>query len=287
MNKRFIFAVSILSALASWALLRTPPGRFRWRLRDPNAPLVALITGASAGIGAEYARQLAAHGLDLVLVARRADRLHELAQSLTQTYGVNVEVIAADLAQEADVARLEEHIRAMDNLAMLVNNAGFATIGRLVNVEPVRQQEMVYLHAMAPMRLTQAALPGMTARKHGAIINVSSVAGYVRLRGNVNYAATKAYLTAFSETLQNELLGSGVYVQALCPGLTHTEFHSTPDFATHKPRPYPELMWMLDALGNGQVAFVPGLLYRIMVLVLRTPVLGDTLMRMAALLAGR
>ncbi len=228
-----------------------------------------------------------------MLVARRADRLNELAQSLTQTYSVNVEVIAADLAQEADVARLEAHIRAMDNLAILVNNAGFATIGRLVNVEPVRQQEMVYLHAMAPMRLTQAALPGMTTRKHGAIINVSSVAGYVRLRGNVNYAATKAYLTAFSETLQNELLGSGVYVQALCPGFTHTEFHSTPDFAKHKPKPYPEFMWMsaedvvrqsLGALGNGQVAFVPGLLYRVLVLMLRTPVIGDTAMRVASLL---
>lgn len=292
MNKRFLFTFFATSVLAAWALLRTPPGRFVWRPRDPNAPCVALITGASAGIGAEYARQLAARGFDLVLVARRGDRLQELAQSLTQTYGVNVEVIAADLSQEADVARLEEHIRAMDNLAILVNNAGFGTIGRLVNSDPVRQQEMVYLHVMAPMRLTQAALPGMTARKHGAIINVSSVAGYVRLRGNVNYAATKAYLIAFSETLQNELLGNGVYVQALCPGFTRTEFHFTPDFAKHKPKPYPEFMWMsaedvvrqsLDALGNGQVAFVPGLLYRVLVLMLRIPVISDTAMRVASL----
>lgn len=292
MNKKILTTVSLASVVGAWALFRTPPGRFTWRLRDPNAPLAALITGASAGIGAEYARQLAARGFDLVLVARRGDRLQEMAQSLTHTYGVNVEVIVADLSQAADVARVEERIRAMDNLAVLVNNAGFGTIGRLVNSDPVRQQEMVYLHVMAPMRLTQAALPGMTARKYGAIINVSSVAGYVRLRGNVNYAATKAYLTAFSETLQNELLGSGVYVQALCPGFTRTEFHSTSDFAKHKPKPYPAFMWMsaqevvqqsLDALGNGQVAFVPGLLYRVLVLMLRTPALGDNMMRVASM----
>lgn len=296
MNKRFFFTVSITSALAAWALLRTPPGRFTWRPRDPNTPQVALITGASAGIGAEYARQLAARGFDLVLTARRADRLHDLAQSLMQTYHVNVEVVAADLSYEAGVTHVEEHIRAMDNLAVLVNNAGFGTIGRLVNSDPVRQQEMVYLHVMAPMRLTQAALPGMTARQYGAIINVSSVAGYVRLRGNVNYAATKAYLTAFSETLANELLGSGVYVQALCPGFTRTEFHYTPEFENHRPAPYPDFMWMsaeevvhqsLAALGNGQVAFVPGWLYRMLVLALRTSVLGDGLMRVAGLVIGR
>lgn len=292
MNKKTLAAFSLASGVGAWALLRTPPGRFSWRPRNPDAPLAALITGASAGIGAEYARQLAARGLDLVLVARRSDRLHELAQSLMQTYRINAEVFVADLAQEADVARVEDRIRVMDNLAVLVNNAGFGTIGRLVNVDPARQQEMVYLHVMAPMRLTQAALPGMTARNHGAIINVSSVAGYVRLRGNVNYAATKAYLTAFSETLASELLGSSVYVQALCPGFTHTEFHFTPEFEKHKPKPYPDFMWMsaeevvrqsLDGLGNGQVAFVPSLLYRMLVLVLRTPVIGDNLMRVASL----
>jgi len=290
MKKSIILATA--AAVAGWALLRTPPGRFRWLPRNPSTPQTALITGASAGIGAEYARQLAARGFDLVLVARRAGRLRELAQSLATTYHINCEVVAADLANEEGVTVVEERIRALDNLALLVNNAGFATIGRLVNVDPLRQQEMIYLHVMAPMRLTQAALPDMTTHKYGAIINVSSVAGYVRLRGNVNYAASKAYLTAFSETLQNELLGSGVYVQALCPGFTRTEFHSTPEFEKHKPKPYPDFMWMsaeavvrqsLDAVGNGQVAFVPGLHYRIMALVLRTPVIGDNLMRLASL----
>lgn len=293
MGKRTFLTATIASSLAAWALLRTPPGRFQWRPRDAAAPQSALITGASAGIGAEFARQLAACGFDLVLVARRTDRLTELAATLMATFQVNCEVIAADLAHEEGVAAVEERIRALNSLTVLVNNAGFGTLGKFVNADPVRQQEMVYLHTMAPMRLTQAALPGMTARRSGAIINVASVAAYVRLRGNVNYTATKAYLTAFSEVLQTELRGTGVYVQALCPGFTRTEFHYTPDFKDHKPLPYPAFMWMsaeevvrqsLAALGNGQVAFVPGVFYRALVLTLRIPVLSDNLMRLASLL---
>lgn len=292
MNKRTLFAATAAAGLAAWTLLRTPPGRFKWRPRDAAAPQTALITGASAGIGVEFARQLAARGFDLVLVARRADRLTELAEMLATTFKINCEVIAADLAYAEGVAAVEARIRTLDTLTLLVNNAGFGTLDKFVNADPTRQQEMVYLHVMAPMRLTQAALPGMKARQHGAIINVSSVAAYVRMRGNVNYTATKAYLNAFSEVLHYELRGSGVYVQSLCPGFTRTEFHYTPDFKNHKPLPYPDFMWKsaddvvrqsLDALGNGQVAFVPSVFYRALVLALRTPVLSDNAMRLASL----
>ncbi|MFO7634412.1 MAG: SDR family oxidoreductase [Caldilinea sp.] len=293
MNKKAFTALTVASAIGAWSLLRTPPGRFPWRPRDPSAPLAALITGASAGIGAEYARQLAGRGFDLVLVARRADRLDELAQSISAAHQVKCEVIAADLACEEGVAQVEARIRGLDNLAMLVNNAGFGTIGKVVNADPARQQEMVYLHVMAPMRLTRAALPGMTVRKYGAIVNVSSVAAYVRIRGNVNYTATKAFLNAFSETLQYEQRATGVYVQAFCPGFTRTEFHSTPDFQNVTLKQYPDFMWQsapeivrqsLNAIGNGQVAFVPGVLYRTLALALRTPVIGDNMMRVASLL---
>lgn len=295
MNKRFLFTGVVTSA-AAWALLRLPSGRFPWPPSDASTRPVALITGASAGIGAEYARQLAARGFDLLLVARRADRLSELSQSLTAAHGVHCETIAADLTQDEGVSLVEARIRTTDNLAILVNNAGFGTIGRLVNVDPVRQQEMIYLHVMAPMRLTQAALPSMTAQRYGAIINVASVAAYWRFVGNVNYAATKAYLVAFSEGLQIELRGSGVHVQALCPGFTRTEFHHTDEFKKHKARRYPGFLWMsaeevvrqsLEALGNGQVVVVPGLLYRALVLALRTPLLGEGLMRIAGMIMGR
>lgn len=280
------------ATVGAWSLFRTPPGRFKWQPRDPQAPDVALITGASSGIGAEFARQLAARGLDLVLVARRQERLDALAAELSAAHGVACETIAADLAHEAGIAEVETRIRTMDNLAVLVNNAGFGTVGRLVNADPARQQEMVALHVMAPMRLTQAALPNMTARKRGAVVNVSSVGAFVRIRGAVNYVATKTYLNAFSETLQIELRGTGVYVQALCPGFTRTEFHATPDYAKFKQAQYPDFMWLkagdvvrqsLDALGNGQVIFVPGALYRGLVALLRTPILGNALMQVAAL----
>ena len=292
MRKGTAAVAATAATVGAWSLFRTPPGRFKWQPRDPQSPEVALITGASSGIGAEFARQLAARGLDLVLVARRQERLAALAAELSAAHGVACENIAADLAQEAGLAQVEAHIRTLDNLAVLVNNAGFGTVGRLVNADPARQQEMVALHVMAPMQLAQAALPGMTARKRGAIVNVSSIAAYVRLRGAVNYVATKAYLNAFSETLQIEQRGTGVYVQALCPGFTRTEFHATPDYAKFEPAQYPAFMWLqagdvvrqsLDALGNGQVIFVPGALYRGLVALLRTPVLGSALMQMAAL----
>lgn len=292
MRKGTATVATTAAAVGAWSLFRTPPGRFKWRARDAQAPDVALITGASSGIGAEFARQLAARGLDLVLVARRQERLDALAAELSAAHGVACEAIAADLAHEAGIAQVEARIRTLNNLAVLVNNAGFGTVGRLVNADPARQQEMVALHVMAPMRLTQAALPNMTARKRGAIVNVSSVAAYVRLRGTANYVATKSYLNAFSETLQIELRGTGVYVQALCPGFTRTEFHATPDYARVKSTQYPDFMWLkagdvvrqsLDALGNGQVIFVPGALYRGLVALLRTPFLGNALMQVAAL----
>ncbi len=292
MRKGATTVATTVAAVGAWSFFRTPPGRFKWRARDAQAPDVALITGASSGIGAEFARQLAARGLDLVLVARRQERLDALAAELRAAHGVACETIAADLAHEAGIAQVEARIRTLDNLAVLVNNAGFGTVGRLVNTDPARQQEMVALHVMAPMRLTQAALPNITARKRGAVVNVSSVAAYVRMRGTVNYVATKAYLNAFSETLQIELRGTGVYVQALCPGFTRTEFHATPDYAKFKQAQYPDFMWLkagdvvrqsLDALGNGQVVFVPGALYRGLVALLRTPILGNALMQIAAL----
>ena len=292
MNKSTIVIAATAATVGAWSLFRTPPGRFKWQSRDPQAPAVALITGASSGIGAEFARQLAARGLDLVLVARRQERLDALAAELTDAYGIACDVIAADLAQDVGLAQVEARIRTLGNLAVLVNNAGFGTVGRLVNADPARQQEMVALHVMAPMRLAQTALPGMTTRKRGAVVNVSSVGAYVRLRGTVNYVATKSYLNAFSETLQIELRGTGVYVQALCPGFTRTEFHATADYARFKSTQYPDFMWLkagdvvrqsLDALGNGQVIFVPGALYRGLVALLRTPVLGNAIMQMAAL----
>jgi short-subunit dehydrogenase len=188
---------------------------------QPRARPRALVTGASAGIGRVFADRLAARGHDLIVVGRDAERLGALAGELGAAHGASVEVFPADLSRDDEITRLVQRVSAASPLAVLVNNAGFGTTGRLVTVPPEPQVAMLHLHTLAPMRVTQAALPAMVARGAGAVINVSSVASFLFSAGSVNYCATKAYLTVFSEGLAAELAGTGVRVQALCPGFTH------------------------------------------------------------------
>lgn len=183
----------------------------------------ALITGASAGLGAEFARQLAAAGNDLILVARSADRLAEQAEKLHAEYGVTVDVLPADLADAAARSRVELWLSEKP-VDVLVNNAGFGTTGRFADVDIERLQTQVDLHVSAVLRLTHAALPGMLERGDGTIINVSSIAGILPQSG-ATYGASKAWVIAFSEGLASVLADRGVTIQALCPGFTHTEFH--------------------------------------------------------------
>ncbi len=274
------FAAGLIGAVA--VNNRAQRGRVFLPLR-PGRVASALVTGASSGIGAEYARQLAAGGYRVTLVARREERLTALQQELLDRYGMESDVLPADLSTDAGIDTVVERIRAMDDLTVLVNNAGFGTVGRLVNADPARQTEMVRLHVLATMELTQAALPGMTGRGSGAIINVSSIAAFIHMPGNVNYCATKAYINAFSETLAAELRGTGVQVQALCPGYTVTEFHDSSEYARFDRSRSPSFLWMsprevvtesLRALERDNVIFVPGLAYKSAVALLSTPVLG-------------
>lgn len=184
-----------------------------------------LVTGATAGIGREFARRLAERGHDLILVARDAGRLERLAAELRVRHGIEVEPLPADLSREDEVERVAARVRSDPPLAILVNNAGFGVKGTVAETDPGAQTAMLHLHTLAPMRLSQAVLPGMLARRIGAIVNVSSVAAFIYTPGNANYSATKAYLTVFSEGLAGEVASAGVQVQALCPGFTRTEFH--------------------------------------------------------------
>src|SRR5215210_9247068 len=203
---------------------------------EQRRPL-AIVTGASAGIGRVFCERLASRGHDLMAVARDGNRLEALKRELEERYGIQVEVFPADLTIDTDVRLLIARITQSPQLALLVNNAGFGTRGPLINTSPARQEAMLRLHTMAPMRLSQAALPVLLHNKRGAIVNVSSVASFVYAPENVNYCATKAYLTTFSEGLAAELAGSGVRVQALCPGFTRTEFHQRMEAdATEIPR---------------------------------------------------
>ena len=237
---------------------------------------LAVVTGATAGIGREFAEQLAGRGYDLLLVARDGDRLARTAATLRAAHGVEAEAFPADLALDDDVTRLAERIAGSPGLAILINNAGFGTQGRLAEAAPELQVAMVRLHTLAPMRLTQAALPVMLRNRAGAVVNVSSVASFIYSAGNANYCATKAYLTTFSEGVAAELAGTGVQVQALCPGFTHTEFHSR---MAAMPAGLPRHAWMtacevvrhsLRCLDRGGPTIcIPGMRFRFLVAAIR------------------
>jgi uncharacterized protein len=190
-----------------------------------NANLgTAVITGASTGIGAIYADRLARRGYDLVLVARSADRLQELAAGLEATHGRRVRTMAADLTRDADLARVEDLLRSDDSVTLLVNNAGVGGTGPLLQSEIGKMQDMISLNVTALTRLTYAAAPGFVARKQGAFINIASIAAIAPEILNGVYGGSKAYVVAFSQSLQHELADKGVRVQAVLPGATATDF---------------------------------------------------------------
>jgi len=185
---------------------------------------LAVVTGASSGIGLEYAERLAVMGHDLIVVARRRSRLDSLASQLRGDCGVEVEVVAADLTRAAELRVVEGKIRTAPRLEVLVNAAGFGTIGDFTGVDPDRVEAEIALNVTALVRLTRAAAPGMAARKKGSIINVSSMASFQPNPYFATYGASKAYVTSFTEALAAELGEHGVYLQALCPGPVRTEF---------------------------------------------------------------
>ncbi len=233
-----------------------------------NSKPLALVTGASSGIGAAFARRLARDGYSLILVARRRDRLEELARELG-----GAEVLPADLTIDDDLHAVEQRIAAASNLEMLVNNAGFGVMGLFFRSDLAVQDQMHHLHVTATLRLSHAALRDMVARGKGAVINVSSVAGFGTAPGSVSYSATKAWMTSFTEGLDLELksVGSKVKVQALCPGFTISGFH---DAAKMDRKTIPAWLWMkaedvvdasLEGLAKDQVIVVPGAIYQALV----------------------
>ena len=186
----------------------------------------ALVTGASAGIGREFARQLAGRMRSLILVARREQRLNVLSEELQQQYpNLTVHVRETDLA---DLAQLKELMSWLDyekiDVDLLINNAGLGDLGPFATSDSIRNEQMIFVNMVALTSLTRHLLSQMIARKRGGILNVSSSAGFLPIPGFAVYAATKAYVTSFSEALRAELRGTGVSVCVLCPGPVHTEF---------------------------------------------------------------
>lgn len=182
----------------------------------------ALITGASTGIGATYARRLARRGYDLILVARSKSNLDTLAKELAADTGVAVRVLAADLTVEADLNRVEKVLHDDAGISLLINNAGSATLGAFATADIARFGREIQLNIVAPTRLSHAALPGFLARNHGGIINIASVMSQMVQPGNSVYGGTKAYLLHFSEVLALEVGASAVRIQVVLPGATRT-----------------------------------------------------------------
>jgi short-subunit dehydrogenase len=224
----------------------------------------ALITGATAGLGAAFARRLAADGFSLVLVARDGERLASAAEELRLRYGVSSEVLPADLATDEGLETVEERLR--QGVDLLVNNAGFAHSGAFLKVPVDEERRMLKVHCEAVLRLTLAALPGMRERDRGAVINVASVAAFF---AHGTYSASKAWVVNFSESMAAELAGSRVRVMALCPGFVRTEFH---DRASMDMSGIPEFLWLsadnvvgeaMRDLGRGVWVSIPDLRYKV------------------------
>jgi hypothetical protein len=186
----------------------------------------ALITGASAGIGREFARQLADRAQSIVLLARRTERLAQLRQELlNRKPNLEVHIFAVDVADEAQIQSLVESLgRDKIDVDLLINNAGLGDAGPFATSDLTRNEQMLLVNVMALTSLTRQLLPQMIAKRHGGILNVSSSAGFLPIPGDAVYAASKAYVTSFSEALRAELRGTGVSVCALCPGPVQTEF---------------------------------------------------------------
>lgn len=244
---------------------------------------LAVITGASSGIGAEFARQLAARGHDLLLIARRQDRLQALVEEITRSHGASAEILIADLTVDEGRAGAAARVAAAANLAVLVNNAGFGTQGLFEDADFASQDRMHRLHVLATLELTHAALRNFKAQRGASprnrgVIHVSSVAGFEQAPYNVSYCATKAWINSFTKGLSMELAakGSSVKVQALCPGYTYSEFH---DKLGMDRRTIPRSFWMsaqsvvsesLRGFDGGALFVIPGWRYRWIVRLIQT-----------------
>ncbi|HEY0492233.1 MAG TPA: SDR family NAD(P)-dependent oxidoreductase [Candidatus Dormibacteraeota bacterium] len=228
----------------------------------------ALITGASAGIGAALAEALAARGDDLILVARRRDRLEEMQRSLGTRYRVSVDLLRADLTKAEDLDRVEAAIESDSSLGLVVNNAGFAGYRPFKDLDPGVADDLIGLHVRAVMRLSRAALPGMLKRQSGAIVNIASLLAFSGslptnpLPARATYAGAKAFIVVFTQLLATELAETGVRAMVVCPGIVATEFHTVAGMGGPLPGSMSAedvALATLRGLDAGEVLCIPGL----------------------------
>jgi short-subunit dehydrogenase len=240
-------------------------------LPEPSVSSISVVTGASSGIGAAIAKELASRGHSVALVARREERLQTLATDLKSSYGVSADVIAADLSDPSERERLADELRGKGRVVdVLVNNAGFGHQADFATSPRERMVEMVNLNVETVVDLTSRFLTGMIDRGRGSVINIASTAAFQPLPGSAVYAASKSFVLSFSEAIRTELRGSGVTVTAVCPGPVKTEFTEVAGFGGVEDRT-PNAVWMsadeiaehaIDGAVNDRRVVVPGALNR-------------------------
>ena len=238
---------------------------------------IALITGASSGIGAAFAGKLSEIGFNTILVARRELLLREIAEKLEKTYNIKAEVLVADLSTDGGISLVEKRINELNNLSMLINCAGFGVKGFFQENNLDKRLDMINVHITATVRLTHTVLSGMLNHKKGTIINVSSLGAFMYSPSSSIYSASKMFLITFTRVLEVELRGSGVQVLTICPGFTHTSFH---DVSGHDKNKIPNFLWMnaesvvkksLKALKRKKIIFIPGFKNRTFLRLFRFP----------------
>ncbi|MFE9098234.1 SDR family NAD(P)-dependent oxidoreductase [Streptomyces sp. NPDC007264] len=231
----------------------------------PNVPTTALVTGASSGLGTEFASQLAARGHDLVLVARSRDRLEAIAEELTAVHGVKAHVVVQDLSEPHAGRKVARELADRSlHVDLLVNNAGFGTVGRFEEIAPERDHDLLMVNVVALVDLTHALLPGMTERGSGAVLNVGSTAGYQPSPYLSVYSASKTFVLNFSLALRQEYRRRGIRVTALCPGPVETKFFEVigtrnAAVAGSFTTPGPVVRTALKALDRDRAYVTPGL----------------------------
>jgi short-subunit dehydrogenase len=227
----------------------------------------ALITGATSGIGAAFASRFAADGYDLIITGRRRKNIDALADELAETYAVKVEVVIAELSEPDQVKMLVQKVYGRQNLAILVNNAGFGAGECFVERDVNAHGQMARVHVLATIELVHAALRKMIPAGKGSIINVSSLGAFTPIPGNATYCGTKSFLIRFSESIHLELAGTGVKIQVLCPGFTRTDFHAKMGIDESRLKDRGIIRWMspeevvetsLRCLDKNKIVCIPG-----------------------------
>jgi uncharacterized protein len=233
---------------------------------------IALVTGATSGIGRAYAVCFAKAGYNLIITGRRMDKLNALADELSEQCGICVKVIKAELSEDQDTENLIKAIGDYDNIFVLVNNAGFGSGVEFLKDNLSDHMRMLQVHVVVSVKLVYAVLPQMINRKEGTIINVSSLGAYMPAPGSSMYSATKLFLASFSESLYMEVHQHGVKVQCLCPGFTHSDFHERR--TNGKVLKAGKFMWMeadalveksMKALDNSNIVLVPGIINKLII----------------------